>query len=77
MTFLHSLALLENHKIALEGYIAVLNAVIQEIRVASQKVRRLAVQDHDALLLMTIPGMGYYSALLTASEIRDVRRFPS
>jgi len=77
MAFLHSLALPENYKIALEGYTAVLDAVRQEIRVASQKVRQLAVQDRDALLLMTIPGMGYYSALLTASEIGDVRRFPS
>ncbi len=75
MTFLHSLALPENYKIALEGYIAVLDAVRQEIREASRKVQQLAEEDRDALLLMTIPGMGYYSALLTRSEIGDVKRF--
>ena len=29
------------------------------------------------MLLMTIPGVGYYSALLIKSEIGDVKRFPS
>jgi len=77
MAFLHSLTLVENYKIALEGYISVLDAVRQEIRVASKKVQQLAEEDANALLLMTIPGMGYYSALLTKSEIGDVRRFRS
>ena len=77
MVFLHSLALHENYKIALEGYIAVLDVVRREIRAASKKVQQLAEEDHDAMLLMTIPGMGYYSALLTESEIGDVRRFRS
>ena len=40
-------------------------------------MQRLAQEDRDAILLMTIPRMGYYSALLTKSEIGDVRRFPS
>jgi transposase len=30
----------------------------------------------DVKLLMTIPGIGYYSALLVKSEIGDVSRFP-
>jgi transposase len=58
MAFLHSLALPENYKIALEGYMAVLDAVRQEIRAASKKVRQLAEEDPDTLLLMTIPGRG-------------------
>jgi len=40
-------------------------------------VQQLAEEDRDALLLMTIPSVGYYSALLIKSEIRDVKRFPS
>jgi transposase len=77
MTFLHSLVLAESYKIALEGYLTVLDSVRYEIRTASKKVRQLAEKDPDTLLLMTIPGMGYYSALLTKSEIGDVRRFRS
>ena len=75
MAFLHLLALPENYKIALEGYLAVLDAVRREIGTASKKVQQLAEEDRDSLLLMTIPGMGYYSALLTKSEIGDVKRF--
>jgi transposase len=77
MAFLQSLTLPENYKIALGGYLAVLDTVRCEIRAASKKIQQLAEGNRDALLLMTIPGMGYYSALLTASEIGDVKRFRS
>lgn len=77
VVFLHSLSLSENYKIALEGYLAVLETVRDEIKRVSKSIEKLAGEDRDARLLMTIPGMGYYSALLTASEIGDVKRFPS
>lgn len=77
MAFLGSLSLAENYKIALEGYLSVLDTVRQEIKVASRRVQRLAEEDRDAMLLMTVPGVGYYSALLIKSEIGDVKRFPS
>ena len=47
MAFLHSLALPENYKIALEGYIAVLDVVR---RAASKKLQLQAEQDRDAIL---------------------------
>ena len=77
MTFLLSLSLPDNYKIALEGYLTVLDSVRQEIQTASKRVQQLAEADTDSRLLMTIPGMGYYSALLTKSEIGDVKRFRS
>lgn len=54
-----------------------LEAVRQEIQVASRRVQQLAQKDRDAMLLMTVPGVGYYSALLIKSEIGDIKRFPS
>jgi len=63
MAFLHSLSLSENYKMALEGYLSVLDNVRGEIRIAS-----MAEADRDAVLLMTIPGMGYYSALLRYTQ---------
>jgi len=77
MAFLHSLPLPENYKIALEGYLFVLETVRHEIGGASKRVQQLAEDDQDSRLLMTIPGVGYYSALLIKSEIGDVKRFPS
>jgi transposase len=77
MAFLRSLPLPENYKIALEGYLNVLDTVREEIKSVSKRVQQVAEQDNDAMLLMTIPGVGYYSALLIKSEIGDVKRFPS
>jgi len=77
MIFLHGLTLAENYKIALKGYLTLLDAVRAEIRIASNRVQQLAEADKETQLLMTIPGMGYYSALLTRSEIGDVNRFHS
>jgi transposase len=47
-----------------------------EIRLVSKQLRGLAGKDEDVKLLMTVPGIGYYSALLVKSEIGDVNRFP-
>jgi transposase len=77
MDFLRSLTLPESYKIALDGYLTVLDTVRNEIKTVSRKVQQVAEQDPDAMLLMTIPGVGYYSALLIKSEIGDVKRFPS
>jgi len=77
MAFLHSLCLPENYTIALEGYLSVVETVRHEIKSVSKKVQQLAEDDQDSMLLMTIPGVGYYSALLIKSEIGDVKRFPS
>jgi len=76
MTFLHSLSLPENYKIAFKGYLTVLDTARGKIKRASRKVHQLAEEDRDAMLLMTIPGVGYYRALLMKSEIGDVKRFP-
>jgi transposase len=47
-----------------------------ETRLVSKRLRGLAGEDEDVKLLMTIPGIGYHSALLVRSEIGDVNRFP-
>jgi transposase len=36
----------------------------------------LAQGDEMAKLLMTVPGIGYYSAVLIISELGDINRFP-
>jgi len=74
---LYSLCLSQNYKIALERYISVLEALRQESKVVRKRIRQIAQEDHDAMLWVTIPGVGYYSALTIKSEIGDVRRFLS
>ncbi|MGC9117349.1 MAG: transposase, partial [Conexivisphaera sp.] len=48
----------------------------EEIEKVSRRIKEEAIEDEDARLLMTIPGISYYSALLIAGEIGDISRFP-
>jgi len=60
----------------IDGYLTVISSMNEQINAVSQKIRKQAVEDESTKLLMTIPGVGYYSALLIAGEIGDVNRFP-
>jgi transposase len=62
---------------ALDSYLSLLDTLEQEIKEASKKIESIVKEDAHAKLLMTIPGVGYHSALLIKSEIGDIRRFPS
>lgn len=60
----------------IEGYLAVISSLNRQINSVSSTIRKEAKEDKSTKLLMTIPGIGYYSALLILSEIGDVARFP-
>lgn len=60
---------------SVESYLRVIDIFNEEIRILSGELRGLARNDEDVKLLMTIPGVGYYSALLIQSEIGDIGRF--
>jgi transposase len=59
-----------------ESYLRLIGTFNEEIRVLSRELEGLAKNDENVKLLMTIPGIGYYSALLVMSEIGDINRFP-
>jgi len=61
---------------SVESYLRVLKPLDDEIRLVSRQLKGMADEDEDVKLLMTVPGIGYYSALLVKSEIGDVNRFP-
>jgi len=75
--FLRSLPLPEIYQMALDGYLSVLYELEQQTKAANKRIMGSVRGDEDAKLLMTIPGVGYYSALLIKSEIGDINRFPS
>lgn len=64
------------HLEPIEMYLRLIHALHTEILVLSGTLKHMAPEDEDVSLLMTIPGIGYYSALLTKSEIGSVDRFP-
>jgi transposase len=59
----------------IDGYLSVIESLNERINEVSSRIRNEATQDESAKLLMSIPGIGYYSALLISSEIGDINRF--
>jgi transposase len=59
-----------------DSYLRIMSTFNREIKLLSRQLLGLAEEDEDVKLLMTIPGIGYYSALLVKSEIGDISRFP-
>jgi transposase len=62
--------------VRIEGYLRLIERLNLEIREASRIICSEALNDGNARLLMTIPGISFYSALLLISEVGDVGRFP-
>ena len=60
---------------AVDQVLPVLDALDRQIMVMSRDLRRMCGENPQARLLTTIPGVGYYLALLIVSEIGDVGRF--
>jgi transposase len=73
-TYVDKLRGIRDYKI--NGYRNVIDALNHEIDEASQRIGIEVKDDEYARLLMTIPGVGYYSALLIASEIGEIEPFP-
>ncbi len=75
--WLASLALRDCYRKSLEGYRALAETLAGEIQTVEEKVRALAEASSQARLLMTMPGISYYSSLLILAEIGEIDRFPS
>ena len=56
--------------------IPVMDALDRQIAKMSWGLKRMCGENPQARLLTTIPGVGYYIALLIVSEFGDVNRFP-
>jgi len=61
----------------IECYLRIMEPLNIEIRRLSLQLKHMAKDDGDVRLLMTIHGVGYYTALLVKAEIGDVNRFKS
>jgi transposase len=60
---------------AIDERLAATATLDERIRKMSSELERRAVESEDAELLMTVPGIGYFSALAILAEIGDVSRF--
>jgi transposase len=74
---LENLDLPEIDREILNSYLSIIDRINEEIKKIDRIIQEKAKEDNDAILLTTIPGISYYSALLIKAEIGDVNRFPN
>lgn len=75
--WLSALKLRPIYRQALEGYLRLLDSLDREIAPVSQEIDSKASYDPRVKLLVSIPGIGHYTALLILSEMGEIERFPS
>ena len=63
-------------KLALEQALARLGFIQKQRQTVDQCIEQQAQTNPDAVLIKTIPGIGWFSALLLASAIDGIERFP-
>jgi transposase len=59
----------------LRSDLALLEALDGQVEVMEDKIAAVAAEDRRVRLLMTMTGIGYFTALLVLSEVGDVARF--
>lgn len=77
MAWLKSLELRDVYRQEIDRYLDTLNHLNEQINEISTIIEKTAKLDFDCQLLMTIPGISYFSALMIKSEIGDIARFSS
>jgi transposase len=60
---------------AIDECLTMIKVLNERIEGVSDELKRWAEEDENARLLMTIPGVGYFSALTISAEIGDISRF--
>jgi transposase len=64
------------HISAVDDYLDSIEFFDAKIKELDGEIKEKALQDKYAKLLVTVPGISYYGALLISSEIADIQRFP-
>jgi len=61
----------------IESCLKLVESITCQIAVFEEKIEKQANLDEETKLLMTVPGISFFSALLITAEIGDYRRFSS
>ena len=75
--FLEKQKLSLTEEIILQGCIREIGFLSYEINIMDMRLAEIAEKYEETRLLMSIPGIDYYSALVILSEIGDIYRFPN
>lgn len=63
--------------VVLKTNLALLRTLDEQIEHVTHEIAKTACNQEDIRILMTLPGVDFYSAMVIASEIGDVKRFPT
>jgi transposase len=74
--WLESLTVRPCYRQEIDGYLRIAEALAISIGEITASIKAEVADNAQAQLLMSIPGISYYSALLILSEIGEVERFP-
>jgi transposase len=77
MEWLHSLQLPTPDQEILQSSLQVVETLNEQIQSLDIQIAKDATSEEKAKLLMTMPGVDYYAAMVLLSEIGDVHRFSS
>lgn len=77
MKLLKEISLPTYHQQQVNSYLALLRNLTEQIEPLTEQIRDLAKKDPMARLLMSIPGIGFLTAMTIIAEIEDIGRFPS
>lgn len=62
---------------AIDDYLELIGTLNERVLKLEGEIRKTAEENEEAKLLMTIPGVSYYSALTIIAEIATIERFPN
>jgi len=77
LIWLNELKLRPCYQDAITSYTRLTESFNEEMKLLKQKIKTLAFDHPYAWILDTHPGISYYSGLLIAVEIGDIKRFPN
>jgi len=77
LEWLHSLQLPTPDQEILQSSLQIVETLNEQIRSMDIQIAKDATSEEKAKLLMTMPGVDYYAAMVLLSEIGDVHRFNS
>lgn len=75
MEFLRTIELRDIYREELNRYLITLELLNKQIKELEINIEKNAKEDYDCKLLMTIPGISFFTALVIKSEIGDIGRF--
>lgn len=77
MQFLKTVKLPDSARYTLNSYLHIVETLTHEKTQITKKIETLSKNNQQAMLLTSIPGVSYYSAMTILTEIGDITRFPS